>query len=348
MMRRKWFRIALVAVVAIVALIASRTYSAIWSSNVTERFEKYDLYIESDSRFDSVVEQLRTDSVLVSVKSFKWVAKLKKYDRKVKSGKYLLKSGMSNNDIVNLLRSGGQTPVDVTFNNIDNVYELAGVVSSELEADSTELVTLLTDPDYLRAKGYTRETILGVFLPNTYVMYWNTGAEAFIERMLREHDQYWHEGRTSAAKSIGMNPNQVSTLASIVERETVQLREMKTVAGLYINRLRRGWRLQSDPTVVFALKQDHTDTVIRRVLTTDLQVDSPYNTYLYDGLPPGPIGVPSLRAIEAVLNYEEHSYMFMCASVERPGYHEFATNLTAHNHNAARYRNWLDQQRLYR
>lgn len=348
MMRRKSFRIALVSVVAVGTLLAMRAYSAIWSPNVPERIDSYDLYIESDSPFDSVVMKLRRDSVLGSEKSFRWVAKLKKYDRKVKSGRYQLSGGMSNNDIVNLLRSGGQTPVDVTFNNIDNVYELAGVISGQLEADSADMTALLTDPIYLDAKGHTPESILGVFLPNTYEMYWNTSAEAFIERMLREYDKFWSDGRVAAAERVGMTPNQVSTLASIVERETVKPREMKTVAGLYINRLRKGWKLQSDPTVVFALKQLNPDTVIRRVLTKDLQIDSPYNTYRNEGLPPGPIGAPSLRAIEAVLQYEDHSYMYMCASVDRPGYHEFASSLTAHNRNAARYRQWLNGQRLYR
>ena len=323
-------------------------YRAIWSNNVVEGIENYDLFISSDTPFEAVTEQLKEDSVLRSVASFRWVASLKRYDRKIKSGRYRLYSGMSNNDMVNLLRSGGQTPVRITFNNIDHIYELAEVVSSQLEADSAELVQLLSDPIYLDSRGWNEETILGAFLPNTYEMYWNTSAEGFVDRMFQEYEHYWDEERQMKAASLGMNPNQVSALASIVERETVQPAEMKTVAGLYLNRLRRGWKLQSDPTIVFILKQLNPDTVIRRVLTKDLQIESPYNTYLNAGLPPGPIGAPSLRAIEAVLANEQHNYMYMCASVDRAGYHEFASTLSEHNRNAARYRQWLNQQRLYR
>ncbi len=345
---RYLIRVTVVVVLSAATVGGWYLYHAIWAPNIPNSVESYDLYIPADSPFDSVVAQLRSKRVLRSVRTFRFVARYKKYDRKIKSGRYRLYGGMSNNEVVNLLRSGEQTPVQVTFNNIDHIYELAGVVSRQLEADSSEMIGLLADPVYLDSRNLARETVLGIFLPNTYEVYWNTSAEAFIERMLYEYRAYWNEERREASAQLGMTPHEVSTLASIVERETVKPDEMRRVAGLYINRLRKGWKLQSDPTVIFALRQLNPDTMIRRVLIKDLQIQSPYNTYLREGLPPGPIGAPCLDAIEAVLEPEYHKYMYMCASVDRPGYHEFATNLMAHNRHAARYRQWLNRQRLYR
>jgi len=341
-------RIIGLSMVLLLAVLVVQTCVWIWSPAVPAEKAEYDFYIPSDAVFDSVVTTLLRDSIIDSERGFRWVAKLKKYNTKVKAGRYRLLGGMSNNDLVNLLRSGGQTPVTVTFNNIDHVHELAGVVSGQLELDSAQLVDLLEDPIYLKSKGFSLEEVLGVFIPNTYEMYWNTDAEDFINRMVSEHNKFWNADRRAAAEAMGMSPNEVSALASIVERETVQPQEQKTVAGLYINRLMRGWKLQSDPTVIYALKRVNPDTVIRRVLTKDLSYDSPYNTYLYGGLPPGPIAAPSIRALEAVLHYERHNYMYMCASVDRTGYHEFASTLSGHNRNAARYRSWLNRQRLYR
>lgn len=345
---KKWAILAGLIALIIGALVFWKAAQMIWSPVISADRVHYDLYIPSDAVFESVVETLVHDSVISSARGFRWVAGLKKYNTKVRAGRYRLFGGMSNNDLINLLRSGGQAPVEVTFNNIDHVWELAGVVSNQLELDSAELVALLTDPIYLDSKDFKTEQVLRIFIPNTYEMYWNTDAEAFFERMVTEYHRFWTSKRVARAEEIGMTPNEVSTLASIVEKETVQPNEQPTVAGLYVNRLKKGWKLQSDPTVVFALKQLNPDTVIRRVLTEDLQLDSPYNTYLYAGLPPGPIGAPSINALQSVLHYEEHDYLYMCASVDRVGYHEFATSLNGHNRNAARYRSWLNQQRLYR
>lgn len=345
---KKWALVAGFMALLIGAFVVWKATQVIWSPVIPTERADYDLYIPSDAVFESVVETLVGDSVISSARGFRWVAKLKKYNTKVRAGRYRLTGGMSNNDLVNLLRSGGQTPVEVTFNNIDHIWELAGVVSNQLELDSAALVALLTDPIYLDSKGFKTEQALSLFIPNTYEMYWNTDAKAFIDRMVKEYNRFWTSQRVARAEQIGMTPNEVSTLASIVEKETVQSEEQPEVAGLYVNRLKKGWKLQSDPTVVFALKQINPDTVIRRVLTKDLQLDSPYNTYLYTGLPPGPIGAPSINALQSVLNYKEHDYMYMCASVDRAGYHEFASSLNGHNRNAARYRSWLNQQRLYR
>ena len=244
---------------------------------------------------------------------------------------------MSNRQLCNMLNGGLQTPVKVTFNNIRDVAMLAGRIGEQIEADSIEIMNYLNDVANLADLGFTRQTIPAMFLPNTYEFYWNTNAAQFTEKMKKEYDKYWNEERLAQAKEVGLTPIQVSILASIVDKETNKTDEMAKIAGVYLNRLRNGWLLQADPTLVFAVG----DFGLKRVLNIHKEVESPYNTYKYHGLPPGPICIPSLAAINSVLNAEKHNYYYFCAKDDFSGYHVFAKTLTEHNRNAEKYRRKL-------
>ena len=239
-----------------------------------------------------------------------------------------------------MLRGGLQTPVKVTFNNMRDVKMLAGRISQQIEADSLSIVSLLSNSDSLNAMGFNAKTIPALFLPNTYEFYWNTTAGQFVDKMRREYDKFWNEERRNKAKAVGLTPVEVSTLASIVDKETNKTDEMARIAGVYLNRLRDGWLLQADPTLVFALG----DFELKRVLNVHKEVESPYNTYKYPGLPPGPICIPSLAAINAVLSPEKHHYYYFCAKEDFSGYHNFAKTLAEHNKNAQKYQKELNKR----
>jgi UPF0755 protein len=323
-------------------------YQWIYQANVRTDVEIVELYIPSEADFETVLELLRRDSILLDEESFLWVADMKSYPELVKPGHYVIDPGLNNNELVNLLRSGGQRPVKVMFKDIDHLRQLAGVIGKQLEADSLALLRSFQDESLIQRLGFNKATIMANFLPNTYEFYWNTDAVSFVERMNREYKSWWTSSRLEKAKKIDLTPTEVVTLASIVEKEVIFPSEYPRVAGLYLNRLRKGWLLGSDPTIIFALQERYPDTVINRVLRKDLSIDSPYNTYENKGLPPGPICIPSLKAIEGVLNAEKHTYMYMVASVERPNYHEFSETLAQHNYYARQYHNWLNQQRVMR
>lgn len=264
----------------------------------------------------------------------------------VEPGMYRLKEGMSLNAVVNHLRGGlGEENVNITFNNARTLDELAGKVARNLETDSATVALLLNDAETARKYGFSKEAFLSMFLPDTYYAEWDTNAEDLLQRMAREYKQFWDEDRTEKARKLGLSQSEVSTLASIVQAEQ-QLRpeERPAIAGLYLNRLRRGMKLQSDPTVVFAVG----DFNINRVLNTHLRTNSPYNTYKYAGLPPGPINVPQKSSIDAVLNPDDNNYIYMCAKADFTGYHAFATSLAEHNRNAAAYRRALNDRKIYR
>lgn len=282
--------------------------------------------------------------MLINYKAFQWVAKKKNYPSAVKSGRYLLRPGMNTNQIVNKLRAGEQDPVNVTFNNARFNEDLAGKVSRYIQADSLEILQLFSDTAAIEQLGFTPETYRAMFIPNTYQFYWTTDATEFASRMKKEFDRYWNNDRRKKAEEIGLSPVEVTTLASIVQEETAKNEELNRVAGLYINRLTRGMPLQADPTVRYAVG----DFTLRRILNVHLEIDSPYNTYLYAGLPPGPVNFPEVSAIEAVLNYEEHNYLYMAAREDFSGFHNFATTLTEHNRNANRYRAALNDRKIFR
>lgn len=288
----------------------------------------------------------RVEEVLTSVVDFKTTAafaplmKHYKYETRVKPGNYAIRPGDSMRDICLRLLSGNQTPVKLVLPSVRTLDRLAGAVSKQIMTDSAAVMDLLTDVRFLDSLGYTSETIPCLFIPNTYEVYWTMSPKQFVTRMVKERNAFWTPARTAKAKALGLTPNEVITLASIVDEETVKNDEKPMVAKLYLNRLKRGMLLQADPTVKFALGEFE----LRRILYVHLQTNSPYNTYKYAGLPPGPIRIPTISAIESVLNPANHSYLYMCAKEDFSGYHNFATTLTQHNVNARRYQQALNRR----
>ena len=316
-------------------------YRTVMSPNVvTHDGKEAVIFIPTGSDFEDVKATLADGKLLANEQSFSWVAKQKEYPSNVHPGRYVLKNGMSNNQLVNMLRGGLQSPVNVTFNNIRDVDQLAGRIAKQIEADSASISELFHNQEYIKEHGFNTYTIPALFLPDTYQFYWNTDAEGFATRMLQEYSKFWTDERKEQAKNLGLTPIQVSTLASIVNKETNMTDEMPRVAGVYLNRLRNNWLLQADPTLIFALN----DYSIKRVLNVHKEIDSPYNTYKYMGLPPGPICIPSIAAVKAVLNAEQHHYYYFCAKEDFSGYHNFAKTLAEHHRNAARYQQALNQR----
>ena len=300
--------------------------------------------IARNANFSQVLDSLETHDILLDFKAFKWVAKRKKYSGNIKPGKYFFANGMNTNQLVNMLLSGRQKPVVVTFNNIRTFSQLAAAVSKYIEPDSLSLLQQFNDSAMQARYGFNAQTIPCMYIPNSYEFYWTTTPEQFTQRMATEYKRFWNESRKEKASAKGLTPNQVCTLASIVQEETVKNDEKPAVAGLYLNRLKKGMLLQADPTIKFALN----DFTIRRVLKNQLLIDSPYNTYVNTGLPPGPINFPEISSIDAVLNAENHSYLYMCAKEDFSGYHNFSKTLAGHNQNARNYQNALNRNRIWK
>ena len=338
--KRKILLIVLAVLILIAILAGYWLYNRIMHPNVTTPEQKdYSLYIPTGAGFDQVKDSLYVHDLIKNKNSFEWVCRRRDYPDHVKPGRYVLHDGMSNRQLCNMLRGGLQTPVQVKFNNMRDIKMLAGRVGRQIEADSTEIVSYLNNVEVLRQLGFNDRTIPALFLPNTYEFYWNTDAEKFVEKMKSEYDKFWNDDRKTKAKAVGLTPLQVSILASIVDKETNKTDEMARIAGVYLNRLKGGWLLQADPTLVFAVG----DFELKRVLNVHKEVESPYNTYKYPGLPPGPICIPSLASIDAVLNPEKHSYYYFCAKDDFSGYHNFAKTLADHNKNAQRYQRALSK-----
>lgn len=324
-------------------IIGFNYYSTIFGESITKGGT---IFIRTGSTIEDLTSTL-TD-FLPDDHDFDWVASKKKFT-KPKAGKYQLKKGMSLNDLVNLLRSGNQVPVTVSFNNQDTLEKLAARIAQQIEADSTSLINAMLDPAFLEKNKLSKASALGMYIPNTYHFYWNTSAEGFRDKMKKEFLNFWNRDRVAKAKKMGLKRDKVVTLASIVQKETAQRSERPTVAGLYLNRLRKGWPLQADPTIIYALKQEKgQDFVVKRVLNKDLEIKSPYNTYLNRGLPPTLIAMPDISAIDAVLNYQKHDYFYMCVNVDKIGFHAFASSLSEHNKNARKYQRWLSKQGIRR
>ena len=335
----------LLLIIAVGAGIGYKYYNYIFSPNVnTGNSQSTLIYIPANSSFEAVTDTLTKNNLLIDPAAFVWVAERKKYPENIKPGCYKVRNGMTNNELINLLRSGNQTPVNVTFNNIRTLPQLAGQIAKRIEPDSLQLITLMNDSSIVSEYGFNKATFIAMFIPNTYQFYWTTTAKGFLDRMNKEYNKFWNNSRKAKAKEAGLTPVEVSTLASIVDEETAKNDEKPIVAGLYINRLKKGIKLQADPTIKYALG----DFTVKRILNKDLKIDSPYNTYLYKGLPPGPIRIPSIQGIEAVLNYRKHNYLYMCAKEDFSGYHNFASTLKQHNIYAARYRKALRQKKIWR
>jgi UPF0755 protein len=309
-------------------------YQVFYTPNVETNGQATYVLIRPGQSYKSVMDSIDAKNVIIDRLSFRFVAKLMKYNELVKPGRYELKDGYTNREMINDLRRGIQSPLKLTFQNIRLRKDLAQKLSTTIDARPHEFDSLLSSPSYTRSLGFDTTSILGMFIPNTYELYWNTSAENLMQRMKKEYEKFWTPARDAKAKALGLSRAQVSTLASIVEAEQQQhADERPRVAGVYLNRLERGMLLQADPTVVYA----NGDFGIKRVLNVHLTKDSPYNTYKYKGLPPGPINLPSIASIDAVLNPEKHQYIYFCAKEDFSGYHAFATNERDHLLNARRY-----------
>ncbi len=346
--KKKAFIIKIIISFIVISLIITaftfyNYYQKVYNPNVNlNKKQSVYFFIPTGSDLNDVINLLYSENYIIDRASFEWVAEKKNYGSHINPGRYLIKNGISNNELINLLRSGKQDPVKVTFNTIRNIEQLAGKVTKNLECDSVEVITFLTDKEFISKYGFNSTTIITMFIPNTYEFYWNTSAEQFIIRMSDEYKNFWTNERKNKANKLGLSQSETSTLASIVQEETIKNDEKPTVAGVYINRLKKNMPLQADPTIKFALG----DFTIRRVLKKHLKIDSPYNTYKYTGLPPGPICLPSISSIDAVLNYEDHNYIFFCAKEDFSGYHNFAKTLSQHNINARRYQQELNKRKI--
>ena len=333
-----------IVAISIAGIKAIDIYRKAFAANVIVKGSKeIHFFIHTNTTYESIFEELTNKELLKNSNSFDWTAKRKNYPNRIKPGRYLIKNRMSNNDLVNMLRSGNQNVVELTFNNVNTIENLSERIAEQLEFTSADLMLLLSDTTVLHSNGFSAYTIPAMFIPNTYEIYWNTKPEGFVERMHKEYQLFWTKSRKAKAQKLGLTQEEVITLASIVNKEVRFDNEKKTVAGLYINRLNKGIRLQADPTLIFAMG----DFSIRRVLNKHKKLDSPYNTYKYAGLPPGPICIPDIASIDAVLNHEKHSYIYMCAKPDFSGYHNFAKTLKAHNKNAEAYRRELNKRRIY-
>ncbi|MCX6281674.1 MAG: endolytic transglycosylase MltG [Bacteroidetes bacterium] len=318
---------------------SARFYFYLKSPNVDLKGKAFTiLYIPTSTDFAGLVKILNHRSILKNEKSFIFISERKHYQKRVKPGKYRIQNGISNNELINQLRLGRQEPVLLSFQNIRTVRELAGKLSHQVEADSASLMKLFKDGSYLKQFGINPENIFVLFIPNSYQVFWNISAKQLLSKMSTEQQSFWDVKRRKLLDSAGLTIQQLVTLASIVEKETNKDPEKPDIAGVYINRLHKGWPLQADPTIIYAW-QDYS---IRRLTSKHLKIDSPYNTYLHTGLPPGPICIPSISSIDAVLHFRDHRYMYFCAREDFSGYHNFAVTGAEHGRNARKYQNALD------
>ena len=339
---KKILSYASVALLFILLAIGIKIYIDIFTNNTKFPQDEVYVYVPTDATYEDV-KQIMSPFV-EDMDNFETVTKKRSYMENVVPGKFLLKKGMNSFQLVSAIRRN--VPVDLAFNNQERLENLCVRLSSQIEPDTTKLLKTFRDSTFLRENGFTNETVFAMFLPNTYEVYWNISAEKFRTKMLKEYNRFWTKERIQKATALNLTPVQVITLASIVHKETAKKSERKTVAGVYLNRLEQGMPLQADPTIIYALKLKNNDfeQIIKRVLYNDLFIKSPYNTYTTIGLPPGPIAMPDVDAIDAVLNPEKHDYIYFCASVEKFGYHVFASTYEQHQVNAKKYSDWMNAQ----
>lgn len=321
-------------------------YNTYYAENTSFNEEKIFLYIPTGSGLNNL--KIQISPFLKDSSTFFDAAYKTKYVLNIKAGKYEIKKGFSNKEIINSLRFNN-IPVNVIFNNIERLENLASKVSNYIESDSLSLINSFNEELFLKTNNLNPESVFAIFLPNTYEFYWNTSADQFRDKMLNQYNLFWNSSRKKKADALNLSPIQVSVLASIVQRETPKVDERPTISGVYFNRLKKSMRLQADPTVVYTIKKTKGfDKKIRRVLYKDLKIKSPYNTYLNRGLPPGPIYMSDFSSIESVLNMENNDYLFFVADVKRPGYHIFAKTYRQHNKNKRQYTSWLRKNNIRR
>ena len=343
---KKVIYIILFALITIGGVGGIYFYKIFYESNTLFNEEYVFVKIPTNSTENQLLDSIGKH--VEDLSKFSKAANYKDYFSNIKPGRYKLENGFNNNQIINSLRSNN-VPIKITYNNIETFDQLIKRISERIEADSLSLSNVFYEEKFLNDLGLDSESVFSLFIPNTYEFFWNTSAIQFRERILKEFDRFWNDSRIEKSKKVNLNPIEVMTLASIVQKETPKVDERPTIAGVYLNRLERNMKLQADPTVVYTIKKrDGFDTKIRRVLYKDLRIKSPYNTYVYRGLPPAPIVTPDISAIEAVLNPQKHSFIYFVADVSNPGYHLFSRTNAEHNRKKRQYTNWLKKNRIRR
>lgn len=332
-----------VALILIGAACAGTVYYYLFAPQFHPQRTVY-IYIDRDDTADSIYNKVKQQGHPRSFTGFRWMAQYKKYSENIHTGRYAIRPGENVYHVFSRLYRGYQEPMNLTVGSVRTLDRLARSVGKQLMIDSAEIAGLMNDSAFQQKLGYNKETLPCLFIPETYQVYWDMSAEEFFERMQKEHQKFWNQERLDKATAIGMTPTEVCTLASIVEEETNNNPEKPMVAGLYINRLHTGMPLQADPTIKFALQ----DFGLRRITNAHLAVESPYNTYLNTGLPPGPIRIPSPIGLDAVLNHTKHNYLYMCAKEDFSGTHNFASNYAEHMKNARKYWNALNERKIFK
>ena len=330
---------SIIAALASIAIISSGILYYIVKSPQINLEETAYIYIYPYDNSDSIVKKIKEVANPKSTLGFKILTKHNNFDDRKRSGRFAIKDKDSWHTICTRIISKEQTPVKVVVPSVRSFEQLSKVISDQLMLDSVTIHEFLTSKVFIENLGYTLETFPTLILPNTYELYWNIEPEQLFIRMMRERKKFWNEERLAKAKALNMTPEEVATLASIVDEETNNNAEKPIVAGLYINRLKHNIPLQADPTVKFAIG----DFTRKRILNADLEVESPYNTYKNPGLPPGPIRIATIAGIESVLNHAKHNYIYMCAKEDFSGTHNFAVTLAEHNANARRYQAALNK-----
>lgn len=339
---RNLFLISVCGLLAMICILI--IYKAFFGLNIKPGEKKVIIYIPESSSYIQALDSVKSNLIIKNLKVLEWVAKKKHYPSMVKPGRYIIDKEISYTGLINLLRSGRQTPVNVTFNNIRTLNDLAGKIGKQVSADSVQIMNFFSEASNYEKDGFTKDNVISVFIPNTYQLFWNTTAEGLYSRMLKEYRKFWNEERMVKAKEKNLDPVEVSILASIIDDEVRKPDEKPRIAGVYLNRLKRGIPLQACPTIKFALN----DWTITRVLKAYLEVDSPYNTYKHYGFPPGPIGCATIEGIDAVLNAEKHDYLYFAAKADFSGYHNFSRTLTEHNRYAAEYQRELNKRKIFK
>jgi len=340
--KRILYLVSVAALLAIAGVVLF--YNTIFGISIHAEKPGKILIIPTGAPYEQVFDSIISLRLVKNIKLFDWVAKKKNYPGLIKPGRYVIDKDFSYNSLINMLRSGHQTPVRITFQNIRTLNQLAGRIGKQIEDDSSQIMSFLSNESNYITDGFKKETVITLFIPNTYEIYRNTDARGLYNRMLKEYRIFWNEQRLARAKEKGLDPVEVSILASIIDDEVAKPEEKPRIAGVYLNRLKRGIPLQACPTIKFALN----DFTITRVLYIHLQIDSPYNTYKHSGFPPGPIGCPSIEGIDAVLNAEDHDYLFFAAKADFSGYHNFSRTLAEHNHYAAIYQKELSKRKIFK
>ena len=342
-MSKKKILIPLIIFSTILTTGSVYTYQMLYSPNFLINADDKFIIIEENTDFNELIKKLEDDTLINDILSFSFLSKLMEYQENIKIGAYKVKMNMSNYEMITMLRSGNQTPIKLTFTYARKIEDLAEKITAKLKMSKDDLLNYLNE-NINNYSGFKKTDIISIFLPDTYEVYWNISPEKLTNKMYSEYKKFWNEERLSKLDKINLNQKEAIVLASIVASESRMLDEADRIAGLYINRLNRNMRLQADPTLIFAAN----DFTIRRVLNKHKKIKSPYNTYIHRGLPPGPIRLASKKYIDAVLNYEKHNYIYMCAKEDFSGYHAFATNLSDHNRNAKKFQIALNRRKIYR